>query len=122
MQKLINIALIITAFMLSTSFEAAASGYPARLGAKLGNGIANAVTGIAEIPRTIGATNRLEGPAYAATAGFITGVVHMLGRTMCGALDIATFMIPTKPIVKPDYVWQDFSTETTYRSTWEFRQ
>jgi len=121
MPKLIKPALIATALSLSISFNVAASSYPARMGAKLGNGIANAITGIAEIPRTISVANRKEGPAYAATAGFMTGLVHMLGRTMMGALDIATFMIPTKPIVKPDYVWQNFSTETTYRSTWEFR-
>jgi len=121
MQKLFKPVFIAAALSFSLSFQADASSYPARMGAKLGNGIANAVTGIAEIPRTVSAANRKEGPAYAATAGLMTGIVHTLGRTMLGALDVATFMIPTKPIVKPDYVWQDFSKETTYRSTWEFR-
>jgi len=121
MQQRIKLALIAIALGFLMTVQAHASSYPARIGAKLGNGIANSVTGIAEIPRTISAANRKEGPAYAATAGFMTGLVHMLGRTLSGALDLVTFIIPTKPIVKPDYVWQDFATETTYRSTWEFR-
>ncbi len=121
MQNTIKLALLATVLGLSVVFNAAASSYPARIGAKLGTGIANATTGIVEIPRTIRIANRLEGPAYAASAGLMTGIVHMLGRTLSGTLDLLTFMIPTKPIVKPDYVWQDFSKETTYRSTWELR-
>jgi len=102
-------------------YDAAASTYPARVSAKLGNAIVNATTGLAEIPKAIMISNRAEGPAYAATAGLVTGIVHMMGRTLSGAYDMATFMIPTKPIVTPDYVWQDFDKETSYRSTWQLR-
>ncbi len=119
MKKLCKTAFIIA--VLSVSYNASASSYPARLGAKLGNGLANAVTGIAEIPKTIMVSNRKEGVAYAATAGVITGMVHMVGRTLSGAYDLVTFMIPTKPIVTPDYIWDDFDKETSYRSTWQLR-
>ena len=121
MKRLIKTVLIVSALCFFSSYEAEASSYPARIGGKLGCGIANVVTGIAEIPKTIMATNRTEGPAYAATAGFMTGLVHMMGRTLSGAYDLVTFMIPTQPIVNPDYVWQDFKHETTYRSTWQLR-
>lgn len=121
MKQLLKTMLIVSAFFFAISYDASASSYPARLGAKLGNGIANATTGIVEIPKTIMVTNRAQGPAYAATAGLITGIVHMMGRTLSGAYDLVTFMIPTKPIVTPDYVWENFDKETSYRSTWQLR-
>jgi putative exosortase-associated protein (TIGR04073 family) len=77
------------------------------------------VTGIAEIPKNIIIASHNEGPAYAATAGVMTGFLHMLGRTLCGVTDLVTFMIPTKPIVRPNYVWQSFNKETTYSGNWE---
>jgi len=119
MKQLLKTVLIVSTLFFFTSYDATASSYPARLGAKLGNGIANATTGIAEIPKTIMVTNRAHGPAYAATAGVITGIVHMMGRTLSGAYDLVTFMIPTKPIVTPDYIWEDFDKETSYRPTWQ---
>ena len=118
---LLKAVLIVSALFLSTIYDASASSYPARLGAKLGNSIANASTGIVEIPKTIMVTNREHGMAYAATAGLVTGMVHMIGRTLSGAYDLVTFMVPTKPIVTPDYVWEDFDKETSYRSTWQLR-
>ena len=117
-QALKTLLILFTLFSICPH-AATATTYPARMGTKLGNGIANAVTGIAEIPKTIMVTNRSNGPAYAATAGFITGLFNMVGRTLSGALDMATFMIPTKPIVQPDFIWESFNKETTYRKTWE---
>ena len=119
MKQTLNTLLILFSLCFITPYDAAASTYPARMGLKLGNGLANAVTGVAEIPKTIMVSNRAHGPAYAASAGFVTGLFNMLGRTLGGALDIATFMIPTKPIVQPDFIWQNFNKETTYRKTWE---
>ncbi len=116
--------LLKTVLMLSALFmacDASASTYPARVSAKLGNAIVNATTGLGEIPKAIMIANRTEGPAYAATAGVVTGFVHMMGRTLNGAYDLVTFMIPTKPIITPDYVWQDYDKETNYRSTWQLR-
>lgn len=112
-------ALLLLASVGFFSSEAAASSYISRMGSKLGNGITNAVTGIVEVPKTIMATNRTDGPAYAATAGVVTGLFNMIGRTLLGAGDVVTFMIPTKPIPQPDFVWQNFKQETTYRKTWE---
>jgi putative exosortase-associated protein (TIGR04073 family) len=119
MKHTVKTVLILAALM---SLDASASSYPARLSGKIANGIANAATGIAEVPKAVMIGNRKEGVAYAATAGVITGLVHMMGRTLNGAYDLATFMIPTKPIITPDYVWQDFDKDTSYRATWELRK
>lgn len=117
MKKTLTALLLLSLGLVSV--DASATSYPARMGTKLGNGIANVVTGIAEIPKTIIVSNRANGAAYAATAGFVSGLFHTVGRTLLGAGDIATFMIPTKPIVKPDFIWQHFDQETSYRKTWE---
>ena len=98
---------------------ASASTYPDRMGTKLGNGMANIVTGIVEIPKAVINGNRKNGAAYAATGGVMTGMVHMMGRTLLGAADLVTFMIPTKPIITPEYVWQNFKQDTGYKGTWE---
>jgi len=79
------------------------------------------VTGVAEIPKTVMITSRAKGPAYAATAGFMTGIVHMMGRTLFGTVDLVTFMIPTRPLVNPDYIWYNFNRETSYDLTWQLR-
>jgi hypothetical protein len=49
------------------------------------------------------------------TVGMVKGVMHMTGRTLIGALNVATFLLPTDPWVDPQYVWEDFETETSYR-------
>ncbi|MCX7082543.1 MAG: exosortase system-associated protein, TIGR04073 family [Methylococcales bacterium] len=106
--------------MGGTSQEmAGTSTYPDRMGIKLGNSMANMLTGIGEIPKGIINGNRKHGATYAATAGLMTGMVHMMGRTLCGAADLVTFMIPTKPMISPEFVWQNFKKDTGYKSTWE---
>lgn len=121
MKKMFKTLLILSALFFATPYAAMADSYPAKVGEKLGNGIVNAVTGVAEIPKNIIIANRAHDPGYAATAGFMTGIVHMLGRTLCGAVDLATFMIPTKPIVHPDYIWKNFDRETSYNANWQMR-
>ncbi|MFA6162415.1 MAG: exosortase system-associated protein, TIGR04073 family [Methylobacter sp.] len=121
MKKIFKMLLILSALFFATPYTAMAEGYPAKVGEKLGTGIVNVVTGVVEIPKTIMVTNRAHDPAYAATAGFMTGIVHMLGRTLCGAVDLVTFMIPTQPLIKPDYIWKNFDRETSYNMNWQMR-
>ena len=80
---LLKAVLIVSALFLSTIYDASASSYPARLGAKLGNSIANASTGIVEIPKTIMVTNREHGMAYAATAGLERASSRQVFRRFC---------------------------------------
>jgi putative exosortase-associated protein (TIGR04073 family) len=119
MKQSLKTLLVVFTLCLLTPHMASATTYPDRMGTKLGNGMANMVTGIAEIPKAIINGNRKNGPAYAATGGFMTGMVHMVGRTLCGAADLVTFMIPTKPIITPEFVWQNFKQDTGYKGTWE---
>ncbi len=119
MKQTLKMLMLVGACFLMVSYEATASTYPAKLGIKLGNGVVNMVTGLGEIPKNIMIGNKSDGPAYAATAGVMTGFLHTLGRTFCGATDLVTFMIPTKPIVRPNFIWQDFNKETSYSSNWK---
>lgn len=114
--------LLLVAFVLFTFSPqmAMAYTYPTKVGEKIGSGLANVVTGVAEIPKTMMVTSKREGVAYGVTAGFFTGIVHMVGRTLTGAVDIATFFVPTTPIVRPPYIWEDFDRETTYIA-WRMR-
>ena len=119
MKQTLQMLMLGGACFLMVSYAATASTYPAKLGVKLGNGVVNMVTGLGEIPKNIMIGNKSDGPAYAATAGVMTGFLHTLGRTFCGATDLVTFMIPTKPIVRPNFIWQDFNKETSYSSNWK---
>ena len=121
LMKTFKSLLIIFVLFFFVPYVAMAQSYPTKIGEKLGNGIVNVVTGVAEIPKTVMITNRSKGPAYAATAGFMTGIVHMLGRTLFGAVDLVTFMVPTRPLVNPDYIWYNFNRETSYDLNWQLR-
>ena len=112
---------ILFALFFFVPYVAMAQSYPTKVGEKLGNGIVNVVTGVAEIPKTVMITSRAKGPAYAATVGVMTGIVHMMGRTLFGTVDLVTFMIPTRPLVNPDYIWYNFNRETSYNLTWQLR-
>lgn len=91
-----------------------ANSYPAAAGEKLVSGVANVATGFVELPKTIMLSTRQDGAAYGLTVGLVTGVMHTIGRTVFGALDAVTFLIPTEPVVRPLYIWRNFDKETTY--------
>lgn len=106
--------LLIAILFLLFPINAQASSYAAKVGEKLGNGVANVVTGVVEIPKTMMVTGNEKGVAYGMTSGFFIGIVHMFGRTLSGAVDIVTFVVPTTPMVEPAYIWDDFDKETSY--------
>tara|TARA_R110002073_G_scaffold152188_1_gene306603 strand:- start:323 stop:685 length:363 start_codon:yes stop_codon:yes gene_type:complete len=114
MKKTIQTLFILSLLCALLPSSALAHEYPTKIGEKLGNGIANVVTGVAEIPKTMIITGNRNGAPYGLTAGFFTGLVHTVGRTISGAIDIATFLIPTSPIVNPNYIWDNFDRENTY--------
>lgn len=117
-----SIASLLVLFALAFFFPnmAMAQAYPIKVGEKLATGVANAVTGVVEIPKTMMIKGRSQGATYGMTAGFFIGLVHTIGRSLTGALDIATFLIPTTPIVNPAFIWDDFNRETTY-TAWHMR-
>jgi len=81
---------------------------------KLVTGVANAATGFIELPKNIILTSQRDGIAQGMTFGLVSGLMHAVGRTVIGVFDVATFWIPTPPSVQPTYVWEDFSSETSY--------
>ncbi|CAL1240169.1 exosortase system-associated protein, TIGR04073 family [Candidatus Methylocalor cossyra] len=96
---------------------------------KLASGITNMAGGWIEVPKNMintanaGATGRT---AYSGdmfdyghvllgvTGGGLKGALHMVGRTLAGLVDFATFFIPTKPITNPAFIWENFYTDTQY--------
>ncbi|SEM81167.1 exosortase system-associated protein, TIGR04073 family [Nitrosomonas marina] len=119
MKKNIYMIIVLGTILCIPNF-ALAHNYPTKVGEKLGNGIANAVTGVVEIPKTMMITGRRHGATYGMTAGFFTGLFHSVGRSLAGALDIATFLVPTTPVIRPAYIWDNFDRETTY-TPWQMR-
>lgn len=94
-------------------------GYAATVGEKFGSGVANMATGWVEIPKTMYTSSVKDGLLSGLTLGFFKGMLNTMGRSALGASDMFTALIPTKPMITPPLIWQDFSTETTYNSTWE---
>jgi putative exosortase-associated protein (TIGR04073 family) len=119
MQATFKKLLVVFTLFLCIPYNASATTYASRLGSKIGYGLMNSVTGIAELPKTVMVTSKTDGIGYAVTAGVVTGLFHTIGRTLSGASDLATFFVPTKPIVQPSFVWESWNKETTYRKTWE---
>ena len=93
--------------------------YPVSLEQKLGAGLLNTATGWVEPVKTPIAISKKEGLGLGLTLGPVMGVVNTVGRTACGLFDVVTFVLPTKPLVEPHMVWQDFYTETTYNRQFE---
>lgn len=48
------------------------------------------------------------------TVGLVKGVLHAVGRTVVGAVELVTFFIPNPEFVEPRYVWEPFEKDTTY--------
>jgi putative exosortase-associated protein (TIGR04073 family) len=102
--------------MAYTANNSTSESYPSAAGEKLVSGLANVVTGVGEIPKSLIIYTRDNGVGYGMTVGLAAAIMHTLGRTVFGALDVVTFMFPTGPSVSPSFIWNDFSTETAYIS------
>lgn len=117
MKKIFKSLLVISAlaFLSPQAAMAHSEDYPIHMADKLGRGIANTATGWAELPKTIMiTTSQEENIVYGFTAGVFSGLVQAVGRTLHGALEVATFMIPTNPTAKPGFIWEDFNKKTTW--------
>ena len=83
-----------------------------KAGERLGNGIANMAFGFLELPKSVILTTHNEGLASGIPAGIMIGITQSFVRTLQGVIDVAMFMIPTKSLAYPDYIWKDFDRET----------
>lgn len=114
MGKTIRLSLMLSFLFLFSAQVAAADSNFTTSGEKLSSGVANVATGFVELPKNIILKSQQEGVFYGATVGLVAGIMHSVGRTVIGVLDVVTFFIPTYPSINPHYVWHDFSRETTY--------
>ncbi len=114
MRRIAKLSLLFSIFFLFSSQAVASDSYTGDAAEKFVTGIANAATGWVELPKNIILVGQKEGPVYGATVGMAMGVMHTIGRSLMGVLDIATFLIPTKSSVNPPFIWEDFSRETSY--------
>lgn len=51
---------------------------------------------------------------FGVVGGVLEGGLQAGTRIVTGAVDLVTFMVPTKPITQPLYVWDDFDETNTY--------
>lgn len=115
MKKIFKLLMIASTLFLLSSQVVYAQSYQNIMGEKFVSGIANVATGVVELPKNIVLTSQEKGIHYGMTIGVVSGVAHTIGRTVVGLMDVITFMIPTGPSsVQPQYVWNNFSRETTY--------
>ncbi len=89
--------------------------YFARSSLKLTSGVVNVATGWMELPKTISLwQHKTDNELVGVTEGVLRGLVHTASRTASGALDLATFWLPTFPTPNPPFIWEDFSVESEY--------
>ncbi|SCX63190.1 exosortase system-associated protein, TIGR04073 family [Nitrosospira sp. Nsp1] len=119
MKNILKSLLLLSATLFFSSQAAAGEdGYFKGVGVKLGHGAMNAVTGVAEVPRNMLYESNDKGIGYGLTTGLFKGIGYGVGRTAAGFIDLATFFIPSKPIIAPGYVWENFRTEPTHFRQW----
>ena len=90
------------------------SSYGEKIGNKALNSIANLITSPLELPKNIINTVNQGNLFYGVIGGVFKGLVNTFGRAGVGLVDLITFPLPTKPIVHPLYIWDDFDMDTTY--------
>ncbi len=120
MRSISRLALLISMLFLFSSQAQAdevitTDVYFSRAGMKILSGVANVATGWMELPKNISIWNQKNNNMLSDfTEGVLWGVVHTAGRTASGAVDLATFWLPTFPTPSPTFVWDDFSKESDY--------
>lgn len=90
--------------------------YARQVGDKALNGFANMTTAPLEIPKSIiNLTNEPDSNIfYGLVGGVIRGSLDTAGRVINGATDLVTAPLPTKPVIQPKYVWDDFDKTDSY--------
>ncbi len=109
--------LLFASFLLgfsSVSFAEEEQSYGSRVGKKALHGLANMTTSVVEIPKNMINTANKTNVIAGIMGGGIVGVLHTVSRFIVGVTDLVTAPIPTKPIVHPIYVWNDFNEDTSY--------
>jgi putative exosortase-associated protein (TIGR04073 family) len=90
--------------------------YSEKVGDKAKSGITNIATSWLEVPKSIiNDTNAKDSNiVYGLVGGGLEGMLNMLGRATVGVADLVTAPLATKPIVRPQYIWEDFDQTNIY--------
>jgi len=103
----VTLILILTTATLSYGNDS----IPAQIGHKLTRGMANTLTGWAEMPKQMYLRATEGSLAMGVVKGVMEGIGMTFARTTAGLYEIATFAIPLpwhyQPLFEPEYVWQD---------------
>lgn len=67
---------------------------------KFGRGVSNIAFSPLEVPYRIGKEMEYVDPIAGFASGALKGTVWFAARLIAGAFDVATFIIPTKPIIR----------------------
>jgi putative exosortase-associated protein (TIGR04073 family) len=91
------------------------------------SGITNITTGFLEVPKNMinlindednsnvyGAMGNNSNIVYGVIGGGVKGIIDAVGRMTVGTFDLLTAPLPTKQVVYPNYVWDDFDKSNTY--------
>ena len=108
--------LLASLLMLASSnlFAEEQQSYGSKVGYKALNGLTNIITAVLEIPKNIINTTNQSNIAYGTVGGLAKGILNTAGRVAVGVTDLVTFPLPTKPIARPSYIWDDFDVDTSY--------
>ncbi len=101
----------------SAGAGAVSENYGTTVGRKMGSGASNMAMGWVEIPKnTLNLTNDVDTRyvLFGLVGGVIKGTLHAVGRTLTGVGDFVTAPLPTKPMIRSNYVWDNFTEDTTY--------
>ncbi len=107
--------LFFSSFQTHASEEITTHIYFSRAGTKLLSGMANVTTGWMELPKNVILWSQKDKNVLVGfPEGVLWGIVHTASRTGSGALDLATFWLPTFPTPSPSFIWDNFYKESDY--------
>ena len=114
----VSIPLVLAISLAYSTFSQAndvvETSYGETVGRKALQGASNLTTAFIEIPKSVINNVNQHGAILGTLGGFLQGVLNFSGRTVGGLSDFILAPIPTQPAVEPNYVWQNFSTTTSY--------
>jgi len=123
MKKITFPILLLSLLLASTaSIADEQKDYGSQVGDKALSGFTNLTTAILEIPKNIINTTNNSNIILGSIGGLAKGMVHTVGRMMTGLADLVTAPIPTKPIVQPVYIWEDFDVDTIYGESFRLKE
>jgi len=101
-KKVVSVLLILSCI----SFSLYAEEYsPIR---KLTRGAVNLALGVVEIPKQTLEVSKESGDVAGIFWGPIKGLMYFVGRTVLGAYEVVTFVIPPyKPLMEPEFIFSE---------------